>query len=205
MLGDVAPDVLLGPVGERVGLPHAVLVVPARSFGVSARVGDWSRRRPVIQASTPASALAQRRDLADRAAAVGVALPQRRRAARPARRARSRAALDLDAVALLDALPGLVGLGEQHAGVEREEARVAARSRSSMSMITDSSFWKEQATSSALEALDDAARGPPRRAWSRLDRALALAPDDLEGHVAVPVDEVVHGLEAELDRQREVA
>src|SRR3954464_6867711 len=39
----------------------------------------------------------------------------------------------------------------------------------------------------------------------RSDRALALAPDDLERHVAVPVDELVHRLQAELDGHREVA
>jgi hypothetical protein len=32
--------------------------------------------------------------------------------------------LDLDAVAVLDALPGLVGLREQHAGVQRDDARL---------------------------------------------------------------------------------
>src|SRR6185312_10034853 len=38
----------------------------------------------------------------------------------------------------------------------------------------------------------------------RLYRALALSTYHLEGDVAVPVDEVVHRLQAELDRQREL-
>src|SRR3954454_2065222 len=37
-----------------------------------------------------------------------------------------------------------------------------------------------------------------------LDGALALAADDLEGLMPVPVDEVVHGLEAELHRERQL-
>src|SRR3954452_20284923 len=37
------------------------------------------------------------------------------------------------------------------------------------------------------------------------DRALALAADDLERHLAVPVDELAHRLQAELDRHGEVA
>ena len=50
----------------------------------------------------------------------------------------------LQPVAVLDLAPDLVGLGEQHAGVDREHARLGSI-RISMSISTDSSFWKEQA------------------------------------------------------------
>src|SRR4051794_29396414 len=40
--------------------------------------------------------------------------------------------------------------------------------------------------------------------WSRLDGAFALAAHDLVRLVALPVDEVLHVLEVEFDRQREV-
>src|SRR6516225_6518227 len=44
----------------------------------------------------------------------------------------------------------------------------------------------------------------PSRLAARLHRALALAPDDFKRSVAVPVDEFVHRLQGEVDRQREV-
>jgi hypothetical protein len=58
----------------------------------------------------------ERLDLAHAAAGVGVALPQ---PVDPL----SAVDVDLDPVAALDRAPGLVGLREQHAGVEREDAR----------------------------------------------------------------------------------
>src|SRR2546421_4723683 len=36
------------------------------------------------------------------------------------------------------------------------------------------------------------------------DRALSLAADDFEGHVAVPVDEFVHRLQSKIDGHREI-
>ena len=53
----------------------------------------------------------------------------------------------LQPVAVLDLAPDLVGLREQHAGVDREHARHGSM-RMSMSIRTDSSFWKEQAMTS---------------------------------------------------------
>src|SRR5437763_11249051 len=56
-------------------------------------------------------------------------------------------------------------------------------------------------------------RVPPRRRRSRadrdllppsLDRALAFAPDHFKRGVLGPVDEVVHVLEVELDRHRQI-
>ena len=69
--------------------------------------------------------------------------------------------------------------------------------------MTDASFWNEQAI--AMRSNRSTASASTPRAGRRSDRALALAADDLERDVALPVDEVVHRLEAELDRQREVA
>src|SRR4051794_11198163 len=51
------------------------------------------------------------------------------------------------------------------------------------------------------------ARGPARRRGApdrALDRALALSPDHLERGRPVPVDELVHRVQRELDREREV-
>src|SRR3954467_2558922 len=51
------------------------------------------------------------------------------------------------------------------------------------------------------------ARGPARRRGAPdrvLDRALALSPDHLERGRPVPVDELVHRVQRELDRKREV-
>ena len=57
VLGDVAPDVLLAPVGQRRALELAgMAVVAARAWACRPALGDWSRRRPVIQASTSLSA-----------------------------------------------------------------------------------------------------------------------------------------------------
>ena len=81
----------------------------------SARVGDCSRRMPVIQASAPASASLERVHLAPAAAVRG--------APRRAVRRRGVHHLDPQPVAVLDLAPDLVGLREQHAGVDREDAR----------------------------------------------------------------------------------
>src|SRR3954447_25451371 len=96
---------------------------------------------------------------------------------------------------------------------------------SSMSMITEASFWKEQATyrrgwnrstayartssaetaSRSMSGVSRAASPVAPAATATLDRALAFAADYLVGLRAAPVDELVHGLERELDRQRQVA
>jgi hypothetical protein len=47
---DVGPDALLVPVGERVQLPDLEALGPLHLRRV-ARLGDWSRRIPEIQAS----------------------------------------------------------------------------------------------------------------------------------------------------------
>src|SRR5205085_11593153 len=105
--------------------------------------------------------------------------------------------------------------------------------RSSSSSRTDSTFWKEHSSiarspcrSIALPivSLSPAAGSSARLAatplplplvaviWSlclvgeliALHSALALAAFHLEGRVAVPVDELVHRLQVEVDRQRQV-
>src|SRR5204863_10118893 len=72
VLDDVAPDVLLGPVGQRVGLPELVLLVP-----LELRRGRAHRRLLAAQPRDPAIHLGQRllerRHLADAAAGVLVA------------------------------------------------------------------------------------------------------------------------------------
>src|SRR3954451_24143317 len=103
--------------------------------------------------------------------------------------------------------------------VSRVKNRADGSIRSSMSMITDASFWKEHATyrrgwkRSTRYSRTDSAVSPSKSggrstggAWRlmALYGALALAAHDLVRLVALPVDEVLHVLEVELDRQREV-
>src|SRR3954466_7691896 len=90
--------------------------------------------------------------------------------------------------------------------------------RSSMSMITDASFWNEHATysrgwkRSTRYSSTDSAVSPSKSggrsmggAWRLMsNRALALAAHDLVRLVTLPVDEVLHVLEVEVDRQRQV-
>src|SRR3954447_1917325 len=113
VLGDVAPHVLVGPVGQRRGLPLLVLDVPAELRSVRPQ-----RRLVAAQAGDPRvdalEGARQRLDLAHAAAGVRVAGPQ---AVDPL----AAEDLDLRAVALLDPPPGLVGLREQHAGIQRED------------------------------------------------------------------------------------
>src|SRR5436309_7397852 len=73
--GDVRPDALLVPVRERVHLPDAVALRPLDLRGLGA-----ARRLVAPDAGDPGvvrlERLQQRLDLADVAAAVGIALPQ---------------------------------------------------------------------------------------------------------------------------------
>src|SRR3954463_8533849 len=91
--------------------------------------------------------------------------------------------------------------------------------RRSMSMITDASFWNEQATysrgwkrstrysstSSAVPSSKSGGRSTVGDGAVMSDRALALAAHHLVWLVALPVDEELHVLEVEVHRQREVA
>ena len=114
---DVAPDVLLAPVGQRRALDLAGMAGIRRELRGVRAVG----RLVAPQAGDPGVDLAQRPlerlHLAHAAARVRVALPQ---AVDPL----AAVDVDLDAVALLDPAPRLVGLREQDAGVEREHARL---------------------------------------------------------------------------------
>ena len=107
-----APQVLLGPLDERVELPDPALVVPLDRLGVGPR-----RRLLAADAGDPgvdaAERALQRGDLA-LAAAV-------RRAGPVAGRVLD---LDVDAEALLERPPGRERLREQHAGVDRDDAGV---------------------------------------------------------------------------------
>src|SRR5436190_19069392 len=114
--GDVAPDVLVGPVRQRGGLVLAVARVPAQL-----RRSRAARRLIAPEPGDPRVDLRQRalqrHDLAHPAAGVGIALPQ---PVDPL----AGVAVDRDPVALLDAPPGHVGLLEQDARVEHEEPRL---------------------------------------------------------------------------------
>ena len=124
VLRDVVPDVLLAPLGERVGLPELVLVVPVELRRLAA-----ARRLIAPHAGHPRVHLRQRLlerlHLANAAAGVGVRVPQLVAVlgALP-REAHALVHLDLHAVAVLELAPCLVGLGEEQPGVERKEARL---------------------------------------------------------------------------------
>src|SRR4051794_22226039 len=115
VLGDVAPHVLVRPVGERVHLVEPVGVVPVQRSSAYAgrRLLAADPRDPRLQADERAL---ERVDLAVRAAAVG--------RPGPAVRAARVEHLDLHAPALLEGAPGLDRLGEQDARVDREDARL---------------------------------------------------------------------------------
>ena len=120
---------------------------PSRASARPARVGDWSRRRPVIQQSSPASARGERRDLADRAAEAGLTLPQRLAVHRGLARKRGALVdLDLDLVAALDLAPDARRSPGRARGCRARTRAAGGRSPSSMSSRTASSFWKEQAS-----------------------------------------------------------
>src|SRR5262245_25429576 len=112
---DVAPDVLLAPVRQRRAL---VLVARVEHKLRRARA---ARRLVATQPGDPRVYLAQRAlerlDLAHPAAGIGVVLPEAVDFLVPVD-------VDRDPVAFLDLPPGLVGLREQDAGVEREDARL---------------------------------------------------------------------------------
>src|SRR4051794_15507796 len=86
----------------------------------------------------------------------------------------------------------------------------------SMSMITDASFWNEQATysrgwkRSIVYSSTSSALARSRLGWLMtairwwLDRALAFAANHLVGVGAAPIDEVLDVLEGEVHGQREV-
>ena len=108
------------------------------------------------------------------------------------------------------ALPGLQRLREQDAGVDRDDARVAAPSAEQL---------VERAPTPPSGTSSRSARGSERVGARRHLAGRSRCPVGLvvaqtahspsprmtsNGTSAVPVDEVVHRLEAELDRQREV-
>src|SRR2546421_6417582 len=101
--------------------------------------------------------------------------------------------------------------------VSRVKNRASGSIRTSMSMITEASFWKEQATNSrgwnrsVAKASTSSAPARSRSGGTAiaissrlLDRALALAAFYAVGVGAVPVDEVLQVLEVELDGQGQV-
>ena len=89
---------------------------PTRRSSAPARVAACSRRMPVIHASAPRQRALERRDLRVAAAVL-----------RPGPRTARVLDLDVDAEALLERPPGLQRLGEEHAGVDRHDARVRRR------------------------------------------------------------------------------
>src|SRR4051812_49170384 len=116
-LADVRPAVLVGPVGEWVGLPELVLLVPAELRSVRAQ-----RRLVAADAGDPGIEVEQRTverlDLDDREVEVGIRLPE------PVRDRVARERLDLRVVPALDRAPELVRLREQVLRVDREDPGV---------------------------------------------------------------------------------
>src|SRR3954468_2530009 len=111
-LVDASPQILLGPVVERVELPDAAAVVELDRLGVGAR-----RALLAADAGDPRVGALERaleaRDLGGAAAVV-----------RPGPRSRRVLDGDLDVEALLEGAPRLQRLGKEHAGVDGHDARV---------------------------------------------------------------------------------
>src|SRR4051794_920656 len=111
-LVDAPPQVLLGPVVERVELPDAAAVVELDRLGAGAR-----RALLAADAGDPRVGAVERalepRDLGGAAAVVGAG-------PRPGRVLDG----DLDVETLLEGAPRLQRLGEEHAGVDRHDAGV---------------------------------------------------------------------------------
>ena len=116
-LVDAPPEVALGPVGERVVLPHRALLVALDELRVGARGGLLAADAGDPRVGARQRAL-ERGDLARRRSSVGVA--------RPRQVAGFGGVLDVDvhAEAVLEGAPGLQRLGEEHAGVDGHDARV---------------------------------------------------------------------------------
>src|SRR5215210_2764219 len=164
----------------------------SRSTGCApARVGDCSRRMPVTQPSAPSSA---------RSSAATLASPQQRSAVHSPRASRTSTSTPKRS----SNARHVASVSSKRTPVSIVTTRAPGSSRTSASTSTDSSFWKEHSRTSPLPWRSTAC-SRTSSAVIASDRALALAADDLERHVLAPVDEVVHRLQAELDRHREVA
>src|SRR5262249_15006751 len=123
-LANVVPAALVVPVGERVRLPELVRLVPAdlRRVRPGRRLVASQSGDPGVE---PAERAAERLDLADRAAEVRFALPERL-AVELGLAGQRRALMDLHGrpVPVLDRAPDGVGLGEEDMRIEREDSGV---------------------------------------------------------------------------------
>src|SRR4051812_49380962 len=99
-VADVRPAVVVAPVGERVGLPELVLLVPAELRGIGTQ-----RRLVAADAGDPGVEIEQRAverlDLGDREVEIGIRLPE------PVLDRFARKRLDLRLVAGFDRTPEL--------------------------------------------------------------------------------------------------
>ena len=225
------PAALAAAPGLRAGRAADRVVAAGRGAGCTAARARGSRARGPARSTSRAGCTsrsrarrrldslrvrARRRLLAADAGDPGLGAVQRalergdlrgRRSSAPARPRRRDASstVDVDAVALLERAPGRERLREQHAGVDRDHARPRRDPHDRRRPAPTPPSGRSTASPAGRRG----ARRPrqqlvDRRRRARLDRAFALAPDHLERHVPAPVDEVVHRLEPELDRQREV-
>ena len=120
----VGPDVPLGPVGQRVELPEPEPGIPGelRCPGPGLGVLPADPRNPALDLR---EGPLHRLDLADRAAGVGIALPELVAVEPRLFVERDRVvALELDPEPLGQSVAGRVRLGKEDVGVEVEEACV---------------------------------------------------------------------------------
>src|SRR4051812_41530600 len=188
------------------------------TFLASRREDECSRRSPATQQSTSDSA---------RFSGVTLRMPQHLSGSRAHSASPNSAACcssdrprytSIEMSYLSSSARQVVYVSSNRRSVSSVKKRADGSIRSSMSMITDASFWNEQATyrrgwkRSTRYSRTDSAVSPSKSggrsiggAWRLMsNRALALATHDLVRLVALPVDEVLHVLEVEFDRQREI-
>src|SRR3954447_18036762 len=176
------------------------------------RDDDCSRRRPATQQSTSDNA---------RFSGVTLRMPQQRSGSRAHRASPCSAACcsseiprytSIEMSYFASSARQVSWVSSNRRSVSSVKKRADGSTRSSMSMITDASFWKEQATyrrgwkrstrysrtSSAVPSSKSGGRSTVGAGAVISNRALALASHHLVWLVAFPVDEELHVLEVEV-------
>ena len=213
-LEDAPPQVLLAPERQRVVLLDAALVIVFDQLG-AARVGPCSRRMPVIQPSAPQARAPAPRPWRPSSSARGrsrvrIGLDSRR-APRRARRSAARTAFQVSAsrgtARRCRSSRSAPASGHRRCAAARRSAPTPPSGRSTAARRRRGA--RRRARSVSLRRVG-AEVGALARGCAVSDGAFAQTAHSpspritWKGDVAVPVDEGVHRLQAEVHRQREL-